>query len=132
MHPLRRGLPEWKTFEVAEALAASEKATQSHHLLLVRLYRWLAQRGWSGLEEDRSVDLWGTSPGGARVIFEAKTIQDNELTQLRSALAQAFEYRALFGTEDDLLAVVVNSPVSGRRAQVLEERLGVGLAAFRS
>lgn len=114
------------TFDVGEALAASEKATQSHHLLLVRLYRWLARSGWSDLEEDRSVDLWGTSPGGARAIFEAKTIEENELTQLRSALAQVFEYRALFGAEDDLLAVVVNQPVSGRRAEVLE-KLGVGL-----
>ena len=45
-------------FDIAEAFARSEKARQAHHSLLVRLHQNLAKRGWSELEDDRSVDLW--------------------------------------------------------------------------
>ena len=113
-------------FDISEAFARSEKARHAHHSLLVRLHQNLAKRGWSELEEDRSVDLWGTSPNGARVIFEAKTIQQNELTQLRGALAQLLEYRTLLGTTSDRVAVVVNESVSNHRADVLE-KLGIGV-----
>lgn len=124
--PPPTALSRMRAVDPDDVMDASEKARQDHHALIVDLYRWLVQRGWSGLEWDQSVDLWGVSPEDQRVIFEAKTVADNELTQLRGALAQVFEYRALYGEEDDLLAVVVNQTVSSRRADVLD-RLGVAL-----
>ena len=60
------------------------------------------------------------------MIFEAKTIHQNELTQLRGALAQLLEYRTLLGNASDRVAVVVNEPVSNHRANVLE-KLGIGV-----
>jgi Mrr N-terminal domain len=74
-----------------ETLACREKATIEHERLLQRLQRlqaWLTRAGWTGVVEGRAVDLWGSSPDGMRVIFEAKAISDNSLSQCRTGLAQ--------------------------------------------
>jgi hypothetical protein len=113
-----------------ETFARQERARIEHQRLLQELHAWLIAAGWTELVEDRAVDLWGTGPDGTRVIFEAKTISDNALPQCRAGLAQLLEYRALYGSADDGLCLVVNSPVTQTRAEVLDE-LGVGVLVIK-
>ena len=65
-----------------------EKARQGHHQILVDLAQWLAARGWTAIGEiPGSIDLWATSPGSQRWLFEAKTIRDgNQLSQTAGRL----------------------------------------------
>lgn len=74
-----------------------------------------------------AIDLWGRRPGdGVRVIFECKTIDSNELSQCRGALAQLLEYRYEYGDESDDLCIVADQPVSTTRLEFLES-IGVGV-----
>ena len=114
--------------EPEEILTLQEKAARGHHELIVRLNAELHVAGWTEIAEIPSaIDLWGRAPSGIRVIFEAKTISDrNEMVQTRSGLAQALEYRILYGEPDDLLCLVTDRVVALRRARILDA-LGVGL-----
>ena len=113
--------------ERGEAFVRTERARQGHHALLVALHHALKERGWTHLVFDRAVDLWGRSPTGTRVIFEAKTISaGNELARCRMGLAQLLEYREAYGAPEDAVCLVVDRTVSRTRAMILEN-LGVGL-----
>ena len=104
-----------------------EKARQGHHDLLVRLQAALEEAGWTEIEEiPAAIDLRGRHPDGRSVIFEAKTIQDNEVSQARGGLAQLLEYRLEYGQPDDAICLVVDRGLSEHRAALLE-RLGVGV-----
>lgn len=115
------------TADPEETQVLREKAVVGHHALLSALSNWLQARGWTGIEEiPLAVDLWARMPGGRnRVIFEAKTVRvGSEGPRIRSAIAQLFEYRFLYGDPDDQLCLVCNQPVSSRRIQLLEH-LGI-------
>jgi hypothetical protein len=109
-----------------ETFARQERARIEHQRLVQRLHAWLTAAGWSELAEDRAVDLWGTSPDGARVIFEAKTISENALSQCRAGLAQLLEYRVLYGSADDDLCLVTNAPLTQTRIEIFDE-LGIAV-----
>lgn len=105
-----------------EVLALQEKAARGHHQILVSLYEYLVKSGWQSIEEvPGALDLWAVCPDSSRVIFEAKTIgDDNEIDQCRAALAQLLEYRFFFGRPSDRLCLVVDRLISDARGQVLE------------
>jgi hypothetical protein len=107
-----------------------EKANAGHHRLLVGLKRELTRRGWTDIEEiPAAVDLWARR-GPKRVLFEAKTIAlGQELTQLRSALSQLFEYRFFYGTQEDSLCVVTDVPISESRLRFFGS-LSIGALYF--
>jgi hypothetical protein len=103
-----------------ETLAEQEKANQAHHALLQRLHEHLKGLGWNCLEEiPVAIDLWGQGPSGSRTIFEAKTIDGNEIHQARAAIAQLLEYRFLYGKPEDRLCVVTDQPLSDLRQRLL-------------
>ena len=107
--------------QVKELLAQQEKALQGHHILLVSLQSHLEDAGWTEIEEiPAAIDLWARRPDGKRVIFEAKTLQGNELHQLRSGLAQLLEYRYFHGNDNDRLCLVVDRPIPDRLSRFLE------------
>jgi hypothetical protein len=104
-----------------EILVEQEKANQAHHALLQRLHGHLKDRGWNCLEEiPVAIDLWGQEPSGSRTIFEAKTIDGNEVHQARAAIAQLLEYRFLYGTPNDRVCVVTDQPLSDLRQRLLK------------
>lgn len=105
-----------------------EKARQGHHQILVDLAHWLDARGWTAIGEiPGSIDLWATSPGDRRWLFEAKTIRDsNQLSQTRGALAQLLEYRVTHGTDEDGLCIALDHSVPSERSDLLG-RLGVAV-----
>lgn len=110
-----------------EADVLQEKARQAHHELLVRLQAALESAGWSEIEEiPAAIDLRGQHPNGGMVIFEAKTLRDNEISQARSGLAQLLEYRLDYGQPDNDICLVVDRELSEHRVALLE-RLGVGV-----
>ena len=115
----------------ANTAALLEKANQSHHQVLVRLFRYLTRAGWDEIGEfPTAIDLWARDPDGHRVIFEAKTISDtNSLSQCRGALAQLVEYRLELGEEGDGICLVTDTPIPTRRASILQ-RLGVAVLAI--
>ena len=106
-----------------EVEAAQEKARSKHHRLLADLNDVLIEAGWTEIYEiPGAIDLSARRPSdGRRVIFEAKTIEDNELHQLRSALAQLLEYKYFYGEADDALCLVTDGPISDRRSRFLED-----------
>lgn len=108
--------------------ALREKAQQGHHDLVAAWASCLTPAGWSPcVEIPGGFDLLSTTPNGQRVIFEMKTISPgNELSQCRSALAQLLEYRLTDGAPDDWLCLIADSPISSKRAGLLEA-LGVGV-----
>lgn len=112
-----------------ETIALQEKATREHHDILVSLHRHLVDGGWRSVEEiPAAIDLWAVAPDGVRVIFEAKTIsENNEAHQCRAALAQLLEYRFFYGHAEDELCVVINSAISNNRIRFLESA-GVAVA----
>lgn len=106
-----------------EALALQEKARQGHHEILARLAGHLQHQGWSLAEEiPMAVDLWSTSPTVGRVLFEAKTVREqNAVKQSRAGLAQLLEYRLLHGAATDALCLVTDAPLPGERAALLQD-----------
>jgi len=105
----------------AETAALHEKAVQGHHDLVAALDARLHYSEWTEVGEiPLAIDLWGRAPDGRRVIFEAKTLtQKSELHRMRAALAQLLEYRFFYGAPDDRLCIVVDGPISTRRARFL-------------
>jgi hypothetical protein len=112
--------------------ALQEKATLTHHDLLMQLARSLNANNWQDVEEiAAAVDLWGrprtTSP---RVIFEAKTVSARSAAgRLRAALGQLLEYRFFFGDPRDELCVVTSSAVNDERIRFLRA-VGVDVIWF--
>ena len=110
-----------------DRLALQEQRARAHRAILVHLHDALAKAGWLELEEIRgAIDLRARHASGFRVIFEAKSIDGNEVDQCRSALGQLLEYRFFYGEPDDRLCLVVDQPVSDARVRCLES-LGVGV-----
>lgn len=111
-----------------ETAQLQEKAVTGHQEILTTLFRYLQNRGWTGLEESPTgIDLWADDPAGRRVIFEAKTIRSGtERTRVRSGLAQLLEYRFAFGDADDRLCLVTDAVVTAKRTAFLES-LGVAV-----
>jgi hypothetical protein len=105
-----------------EAAAKQEKSNAGHHAILVSLHTQLSKAGWTELNEIwGAVDLSGAPPGtDPPVLFEAKTLSGkNESTQVRSGLAQLFEYRFLGGHDGHELCLVTDGPIDPRRARLL-------------
>ena len=68
-------------------------ATETHEELLQELRRFLEQRQLE-LVENRYVDAHCRLPDGQSLLFEVKSLSDdNELEQMRSGVAQLYEYR---------------------------------------
>lgn len=110
-----------------ESGALQEKARQGHHDILVGLQAALESDGWSEIEEiPAAIDLRGRDSSGRTVIFEAKTLRDNEISQTRSALAQLLEYRLDYGQPDNDICLVVDRVLGEHRVALLT-RLGVGV-----
>jgi hypothetical protein len=112
-----------KRASLEETLALLEKANASHHRLLLALERWLDREGWSEIQEIPSaIDLWARRPvDNVRLIFEAKTLNSkNEVSQTRSGLSQLLEYRFFFGSDEDELCLVCDSPLADSRIRFLE------------
>jgi hypothetical protein len=114
-----------------EIAAKQEKASSAHHQILVELHRFLAERGWSDIEEiPGALDLRATKDG-TRVIFEAKSLVGSDhLARCRSALSQLLEYRFFHGKPEDRLCLVVNGLLSDRRIRFLESA-GIAVATVR-
>lgn len=115
--PPSPGVPSATPDEIAQLI---EKASASHHALLVALKRSLEANGWTDIEEiPAAIDLWARH-GDLRVLFEAKTItSETELVQTRAALAQLLEYRFFYGTQADHLCLVADASLSDRRLRFL-------------
>lgn len=110
-----------------EKLALQEKRAKAHRAILVALHASLVKSGWLEIEEiPAAIDLRGRHPTGHRVIFEAKSIEGNEVAQCRSALGQLLEYRFFYGTPDDRLCLVVDQAISDARVRFMES-MGVGV-----
>lgn len=127
--PAGTDAPDATWIEAAEALALQEKARQGHHRILARLARRLAAEGWTDIGEiPGSVDLWATAPGGPRVIFEAKTLrEENEVAQSRSGLAQLLEYRHQHGRPQDEICLVTDPELDPHRSAMLH---AIGVAVL--
>ena len=68
-------------------------ANATHESLLERLVAYLTSHGVQAYANNH-VDAFCELPGGECLIFEAKSIsENNELAQVRSAVAQLYEYR---------------------------------------
>jgi hypothetical protein len=121
--------PDAAAADPAVTHALREKARQDHHDLVGDWCDFLEANGWKDIEEVPGAFDLRAALGGARVIFEMKTMSGaNELGQCRSALAQLLEYRLTYGTDTDLLCVVTDAPISADRAAILDA-LGVAAAA---
>lgn len=106
----------------AEAAQLQEKAVSGHHGILVRLFHYLRDGGWTELDEMPSaVDLWARDSAGRRTIFEAKTIRSGtQLARVRSGLAQLLEYRYSYGDPTDGLCLVTDAALAADRIAFLE------------
>ena len=81
-------------------------ATETHEELLQELRRFLEQRQLE-LVENRYVDAHCRLPDGQSLLFEVKSLSDdNELEQMRSGVAQLYEYRYREDLEDASLWLV--------------------------
>jgi len=111
-----------------ETARRQEKATSGHQKILVALYGYLRDSGWTELDElPAAIDLWARDPAGRRAIFEAKTIRSvTELARVRSGLAQLLEYRYAYGDHNDRLCLVTDAALAAERIAFLES-LGVAL-----
>lgn len=108
-----------------QVLALQEKAAVMHHAILVALHSHLSRREWSAIAEDPiGMDLVATAPAGGRVIFEAKSIEENEASQVRSAIGQLLEYRYFDGEANDLLCLAVNKNLTPSSVALLNH-LGI-------
>lgn len=116
----RRPSPGIWSVTPEEIAQLNEKASSTHHSLLVALKRWLEENGWTDIEEiPAAVDLWARR-GTVRVLFEAKTIKSGrELHQVRAALAQLLEYRFFYGEQTDRLCLITDAPLSDRKLRFL-------------
>jgi hypothetical protein len=124
-------VPSGVETSAAEREVLQEKAAQGHHELLARLHAWLGAHGFQDIVEIRSaIDLRAVSHDGHRVIFEAKTItEDNQLRQTRSGFAQLLEYRLMYGAPEDHLCLVCDQPPADGRVEIVD-RLGVAVIAM--
>jgi hypothetical protein len=98
-----------------------EKATHSHHDLLVSFSKAIKAAGWTELREfDDGYDLRARAPDGTHAIFEMKTVGPRtERPRVRAALAQLLEYRHFDGDASDRLCLVVDHALSTRRVGFL-------------
>lgn len=120
--------PAIRTAASEETALLQEKATSGHQRILVTLYTYLRERGWTELNEmPAAIDLWARDTAGRRAIFEAKTIRSGtQLARVRSGLAQLLEYRYAYGDPDDRLCLVTDAALAAERTAFLES-LGVAL-----
>lgn len=111
-----------------ETARLHEKAVSGHQQILVTLYSYLHESGWTELDEmPTAIDLWARDGVGRRAIFEAKTIRPGtQLARVRSGLAQLLEYRYAYGDDDDRLCLVTDAALAAERVAFLES-LGVAL-----
>lgn len=129
--PLRAPTPPAQAAQLGspeETARLREKAVSGHQQILVTLFHYLRDSGWTELDEmPIAVDLWARDVAGRRTIFEAKTIRPNtQLSRVRSGLAQLLEYRYSYGDADDYLCLVTDAALAAERIAFLES-LGVSL-----
>jgi hypothetical protein len=105
-----------------------EKASNGHQRILVTLFNYLQESGWTELNEmPTAIDLWARDAAGRRAIFEAKTIRSRtQLARVRSGLAQLLEYRYAYGDHNDRLCLVTDTALVAERIAFLES-LGVAV-----
>lgn len=115
-----------KPGDAARLRALQEKARQGHRDLLVQLVAAFSQTKVRCSEDPFSVDLLVQSGDLKELLIEVKTLGRHEVTRVRAAVAQLYEYayRLRAKVVAPILVVAVDRPLTTKwlRSYLLEDR----------
>jgi hypothetical protein len=97
-----------------------ERANQTHWQLVAAKSAFLGERGWPAYENEQ-IDLYATT-GAQTIIYEMKSINSetsNQLSQIRKAISQLYEYRFIFNEPKAALCIVTNAAIAKKDAWLL-------------
>jgi hypothetical protein len=88
----------------------TERASKIHEIIVKAFADKLIYNGYTP-KSNQMIDLYCQNNIGRYYIFEMKTItKQNEISQIRKAIAQLYEYRFIFGFHEAILSLVLDRP----------------------